>query len=153
MRITNTLFQTESGTSRTESHVPTFSLPAPDLEGMDDSQRVTVKAMIPILPLLVDQVFQMVNQSKSSPAEASSKKVTKGAQKEEDPEERKIFLVGPMLYKCQQSALTLKIQAHIKTYLHKKLHYTANSEIELHEPPTKDTVRLFLAGKHPGQRL
>ena len=46
-----------------------------------------------------------------------------------------------------------EIQAHIKTYLHKKLHYTANSEIELHEPPTKDMVGLFLAGKHPGPSL
>jgi len=46
-----------------------------------------------------------------------------------------------------------EIQAHIRTYLHEQLHYTANSEIELHQPPTKDTVRLFLAGKHAGPSL
>lgn len=45
------------------------------------------------------------------------------------------------------------VQRHIKTYLHQKLHYAENSEIEQHEPPTRDTIGYFLTGKHAGPSL
>ena len=33
------------------------------------------------------------------------------------------------------------------------MHYTENSQIELHEPPSQDIIGLFLAGKHAGPSL
>ena len=80
-----------------QSQVSSISLPVPNLEGLDNTQRAAAQAVMPILPMLVDQVVQMVNMSKASPVQAGRKKVTKRAE-EENPEERKIFLVSPVLH-------------------------------------------------------
>ena len=75
---------------------PVFSLPVPNFEGLDDTQRAAAQAMMPILPALVDQVVQIVNVSKANSDSANDKKVTK--QVKENPEERKFFLVSHVFY-------------------------------------------------------
>ena len=96
--------------NRDQSLVPEFSLPETNLEGLDENQQAAVQAVIPMLPTLVGQVFQLVNSSKrtedqASAARASRKKVTQHA--EEDPDEQKKFLVSPMVRQCLTFVLTL----------------------------------------------
>ena len=61
-----------------------------NLEGLDNNQQAAAQAVIPLLPMLVNQVIQRVNAPKPSKGTASAtragrKKVTQRA--EEDPEE------------------------------------------------------------------
>ena len=49
--------------------------------------------------------------------------------------------------------IDFELQRLIRTYLHEKLGYTENSQIELHIGPTQDTKGLFLKGKHAGPSL
>ena len=70
-----------------------------NLEGLDNNQRAAVQAVIPLLPMLMNQVIQRVNAPKPSKGTVSAtraghKKVTQRA--EEDPEEQKNFLMSPM---------------------------------------------------------
>lgn len=89
---------------------PAFSLPELDLDELDSSQRATAQLIIPMIPSVVDQVVQRMNESGQVLVRPGSKAANKRLPKPkeaEDADERMKFLVSPVHHRCQRFVLIL----------------------------------------------